>query len=192
MKFRFSFLGLAFASGLFGQTITISEEIQLRNDISYEIIGEFKDRTLLFRNKSTSFEIEAFNEQLKKIWNRTVELEKRQTQIIAVHSTPNDFTILFHFKNKSGTSVRADRFDPTATLIDTSTIKFFPNLFSNLDLQFSRSEDKKIFLFYTLERQSEFRFFAYHVERNELLWEQSITPPDFSGNRDYFLPLIDN
>jgi hypothetical protein len=175
-----------------GQTITISEQIQLRNDLSYEIIGQFKDRTLLFRNKGTSFEVEAFNDQLKKIWNRTIELEKRQTQVLSIHSTPNDFVVLYHFKNKAGSVLRADRFDPTATLTDTATIKFFPNLFFSLDLQVVQSLNKKIFLFYTIERQSEFRFFAYNIETNEILWEQIITPRDFAANRDFYQPIIDN
>jgi len=192
MKFGIFTFWIVLATHLASQTVTISEEIQLRNDISYEIIGEFKDRTLLFRNKSTTFEIEAFNEQLKKIWNRPIDLEKRQTQIIAIHSTPSDFTIFFHYKNKFGTSIRADRFDPTDTLIDTSTLKIYPNLFFSLDLQFTKSNNKNIYLFYTIERQSEFRFLAFDAQLNEVLWEQSITPPDFSANRDYFLPLIDD
>lgn len=192
MKYIFFFISIWCFNFSWSQTINISEQITLRNEISYEIIGSFSNNTLLFRNKSISFEIDAFNEQLKKIWTKEIILEKRQPQVISLAKTATDFSVYYQHKSPLGTVLKGHKFNGRAELIDTVTLKVFDNLFYNTDFQFVQSEDKNIQLFYFLEKQNQFYFIAIDNRDMKVLWEQVISIEEFSKNRDFYQVLIDN
>lgn len=192
MKYIFFYIFLWFFNYGWSQTINISEEVTLRNEISYEIIGSFSGNTLLFRNKSISFEIDAFNESLKKIWTKEINLEKRQPQVISLASTSADFSVYYQHKSPQGTVIKGHKYNGRAELIDTVTLKVFDNLFYNTDFQFVQSEDKNIQLFYFLEKQNQFYFIAIDNRDMKVLWEQVISIEEFSKNRDFFQVMIDN
>ncbi len=192
MKYIFCFILLGLSNLVWGQTINISEQITLRNEISYEIIGSFSGNTLLFRNKSISFEIDAFNESLKKIWTKEITLEKRQPQVISLATTSNDFSVYYQHKSPKGTVLKGHKYNGRAELTDTVTLKVFENLFYNTDFQFVQSEDSNIQLFYFLEKQNQFYFIAVDNRNMKVLWEQVIAIEEFSKNRDFYQVLIDN
>jgi hypothetical protein len=192
MKYIFFFISIWCFNFSWSQTINISEQITLRNEISYEIIGSFSNNTLLFRNKSISFEIDAFNEQLKKIWTKEIILEKRQPQVISLAKTATDFSVYYQHKSPLGTVLKGHKFNGRAELIDTVTFKVFDNLFYNTDFQFVQSEDKNIQLFYFLEKQNQFYFIAIDNRDMKVLWEQVISIEEFSKNRDFYQVLVDN
>ena len=65
----------------FSQEITVSEEVTLRSDQSYSIIGKFNEKTLLYRDKGTEFEIQAFNNELLGLsWTKELELDKKRPE----------------------------------------------------------------------------------------------------------------
>ena len=67
MQLRILFFCLfgAFSFSLSAQQIMVSDELPLRSDIGYEIIGELGDDVLLFRDKSVTFEVQAFDENMR-------------------------------------------------------------------------------------------------------------------------------
>jgi hypothetical protein len=192
MKYIFFFILVWCCNLAWSQTINISEQLTLRNEISYEIIGSFSGNTLLFRNKSISFEIDAFNSSLKKIWTKEIALEKRQPQVISLAKTNADFSVYYHHKSPEGTVLKGHKYNGRAELIDTVTLKVFDNLFYNTDFRFVQSEDKNIQLFYFLEKQNQFYFIAVDNRDMSVLWEQVIAIEEFSKNRDFYQILIDN
>lgn len=192
MKYIFCYTFLWIFNFGWSQTINISEQITLRNEISYEIIGSFSNNTLLFRNKSITFEIDAFNEPLKKIWTKEITLEKRQPQVISLAKTDSDFSVYYQHKSPRGTVLKGHKYNGRAELIDTVTLKVFDNLFYNTDFQFVQSEDRNIQLFYFLEKQNQFYFIAIDNRDMKVLWEQVISIEEFSKNRDFYQVMIDN
>jgi len=66
----------------FSQEVTISDEITLRSDQSYSIIGKFNEKTLLYRDKGTEFEVQAFNNELLGLsWTKELELDKKRPEV---------------------------------------------------------------------------------------------------------------
>ena len=140
LKLLMFFLPLPFF--LAAQKIKVSEDIQLKNDIAYEIIGEMKGRVLLFRNRSTDFEVQAFNENMNELWSKELELDKRLPAILGLTSSKEDFTVFYRYRRKSETVVKAHKYDPGVNLKDSVVVKNHGYLFFTPDFETIRSEDK--------------------------------------------------
>lgn len=85
---------------LTAQTITVSEDIVLKNDVAYEVIGELKDRILLFRDRVTEFEVQAFNTQMKMVWSKELQLDKKSPKSLGLVATKEDFTLFLETELK--------------------------------------------------------------------------------------------
>jgi hypothetical protein len=78
---------------LCGQTAMVSDPLSIRNDYGYELIGRMRDRILLFRDKFSEFEVQAFDNQMHLSWSKELDdLDRRGIQIVAVVPGRNDFT----------------------------------------------------------------------------------------------------
>ncbi|HMO41137.1 MAG TPA: hypothetical protein PKC76_16340 [Saprospiraceae bacterium] len=175
---------------LFAQRITISEDIPLRSEVAYEIIGSFKDRILLFRDRVTEFEIQAFNHQMRESWSKKLNLEKRSPKVLGFVASDTDFTLIYRYRDRNHTIVKAHRYDPAANLRDTFTIKDFGFLFYTPNFQLIRSEDKSKVLIYYVENQSVFRAISYDAIKMEVLWEKSFAPENMNFWEDFQQALV--
>ena len=126
----------------FSQKVTVSEPIVLRSDIAYELIGDLGGNTLVFRDKGTSFEVVAFNPQMKEAWSKDIELDDRQPKVIGMVTGKADFTIIYQFRNKSHTIIKAHKYGPGANLIDSVSLADLGYLFYNPGFEFIRSDDR--------------------------------------------------
>ena len=77
MKSLFVAFVLCFSLGLSAQVITVSEDINVNNDVGYEVLGELGNHVLLFRDSRSEFKIQAFNRQMHEAWTKELELDKR-------------------------------------------------------------------------------------------------------------------
>ena len=143
----FSFLATA-------QTVTVSEDLSLRNDIGYEIIGELKGQLLLFRDKNTDFEIHAFDKGMHQTWEKDLELDKRYPKPLAIFSNQDNFSLFYRFREKGKTVLKVHKYDAGANLIDSTIVKDFGFLFFTPNFEFTPSEDKSKVLIYFIETQS--------------------------------------
>ena len=94
------FFGLFVAfNALTAQNITVSEEISMRSDQSYTIVGKYQEKTLLFYDKGTVFEVQAFNNDgLGASWTKELELDKKRPEVLEVFNLDEHFYVLYKFK----------------------------------------------------------------------------------------------
>ncbi len=179
-------------SFLFAQQIIVSEDIPLRNDAAYELIGELKGNMLLFRDQNLSYEVQGFNEQMRMTWSKELELDKRNPKVLGIATGKDDFTLFYRFRDKGNTILKAHKYDPAAELIDSTTIYDFGFLFFTPSFEVIRSEDRTKALVYFIERQEVLRAFSYDVDSMKLLWEKSLPLESFNYNHDFQQILVDN
>ncbi len=177
---------------LFAQIVKVTDEIPLRNDVAYEVIGELKGRILLFRDRTTEFEIQAFNEQMNEIWSKELDLDRRLPSVIGTTSDDETFSVLYRFRRKSNTIVKAHKYDAGANLIDSVTIIDYGYLFFTPDFEMILSEDRSKALVYYIEKQSILHAVSFDVNTMEKLWDRSFTPEDFDSSRDILHGVVDN
>lgn len=193
MKKYFLVLPLLFFLGrIEAQTVLVSEDIQLRNEIAYYLIGDMGDNYLLFRDRSTEFEVQGFNNRLQESWSKEIELDKRLPKVLQVDGFNKSFYVFYHFRDKSETRLKVHKYDGGANLRDSTEIRSLGNLFFTPDFKVLKSEDRSKYLFYFFDRQRVFRAIAFDVNEMKFLWDKTIEPDNFDYYRDFVQAAIDN
>ncbi len=192
MKNRICLLLFWLPLWLSAQTITVSEDLVLKNDVSYEIIGELKGRVLLFRDKVTAFEVQAFDPNMRMVWDKELDLDKKSPKPLGIVSTREDFTILYRHRAKNHLVLSAKKYDAAANLRDTATIKDFGFLFITPNMEVVKSEDKTKMLIYYVENQQVFRAMSFDVTTMKVLWDKSFSPEEMSFWEEFGQVLVDN
>ena len=169
--------------------MTVSDEVQLRSETEYELLGNMKGRILLFQNQSTEFEIQAFDSQLRKSWSKKLELEKRLPEVVGITHSSEDFTLFYRHRRKSHNLLKAYKYDPAANLSDSVTIKDYGFLFYTPDFEFLVSENRRKALIYYIEKQNTINALCFDIDSMRILWENTFVPDDFNLTRD-FLHLV--
>lgn len=174
------------------QTITTSDDLTIRNDLGYQIMGEMKDNILLFRDRTTRFEIQAFNKKMRATWTKEIELDKRRPKVIDVVADRESFCVFYLFKRKGDTILKAHKYDPAANLIDSVIVKNFENVFYTPDLETLTSEDKSKIVFYEVENQDDVTAYSFDIKKMKLLWEDSYKSKESYFGREFREILTDN
>src|SRR5687767_15904009 len=94
------FIFLLSAFNGISQTITISEELPLRNDYAYTIVGWVGDDLLLFRDKGHEFFVQAFDEEMHLKWEREIIIGQRRADILGVTGHDKSFHLLIGIRDK--------------------------------------------------------------------------------------------
>ncbi|MBK7409686.1 MAG: hypothetical protein IPJ40_17550 [Saprospirales bacterium] len=77
--FGTAFLVCAAVFFLSAQQVTVSEAIDLQDDIAYDILGEWSGQFLLLRDRAVTFQVYGFNRQMEQVW------EKNWNWIVVAH-----------------------------------------------------------------------------------------------------------
>ncbi len=175
------------------QTVTVSEPLSIRTDQAYELLGKLKDRFLLYRNKANNeFEIQAYNENLQMSWKKELEFERKKTDVLGVIADKEQFNIIYRFKRKGKTIIKANKYDAGANLVDSITIYNYGSRFYPPKAQIIRSEDKSKILLYSIEHQSKIEAICFDLENMEFMWKNDFSPEDMTFHVDYQQPLLSN
>jgi hypothetical protein len=177
---------------LSAQTVMVSEDILLKNDIAYEIIGEMKDRLLLFRDRVTAFEIQAFDAQMRQVWSKELNLEKKSPKVLGIIPSRENFTIIYRHRLRNHLVLKAARYDPAANLRDTVTLKDYGFLFTTPLFEFVKSEDKSKVLIYYVENQQTFHAVSIDVPTMKVLWDKTFSPEGMNFWEEFGQVMVDN
>jgi len=179
-------------SFLQAQIVTVSEEISLRNEESYDLIGMLEGQFLLFQDRGTEFLVQAFNEQMKRSWDKEITLDEKRPEVLGIVSDEKGFDLLYHFRREGNTVVKMHRYDPAANLIDSVTIKDYGYKFYTPNFLVVRSEDRSKVLVFFDENQNEIDAVSFDLNTKKVLWEKHLQLQDFSFNQDFLQVLVDD
>lgn len=171
------------------QVVSFTEEIQLRTEVGYEIIGELMGNTLLFKDRANELEIEAFNEKMRSIWSKKIKLDRRNGKVMGIISQNTSFVLLYRYKVRGDVIIKAQKYDPGANLVDSVVVKNFGRQFVTPDFRFSVSQDEKKLLVYYIDNQRTINSVIFDIPTLSTVWERQFELEDYSYIRDelYFL-----
>ncbi len=175
---------------LFGQEIVVSEEVSLKNDYAYEVIGKLDGNILLFRDMQNQFEVQAFDEELRLKWQRVLNLEKRNADVIAVVPGDTSFHVIFGYRLKGDYYLKHNHYDPKVRVIDSTTISVIEKLYFAPRFQYTISEDKTKILLYRSDKEVEIQVGVYDVYQQEMLWRKQVVFQNGSARRDFRQMLV--
>ncbi len=174
-----------FGLPLTGQDIVVSEEVSLKNDYAYEIIGKFDKNILLFRDLQNQFEVNAFDEKLRLRWSKILNLEKRNAQVIAVVPGDTSFHVIYGYRYKGDFYLKHNHYDPHVRIIDSTTISVLKKLYFAPRFMYSISEDRTKLLLFRSDTESDLQVGVYDVYKQDMLWRKRIVFQNGSARRDF-------
>jgi len=169
----FSILTFLFSSFSVAQTVTVSEEISIRNDNAYDIIGKMGERFLLYKEQTNKVEIQAFDMRMRQSWNKELKFEHKRFEVVGMIPDRNNFSIIYHYKKKRKEYLRIQKYDAASNMIDSATIAQYPVSFGEPAHQMIYSEDRKKALIYTIKNQHDIKAISYDLLSKKILWEAS-------------------
>lgn len=171
MKIKLILLCLFLSLTTVAQIVSVSDELIVRNDLSYQVLGTMDEHTLLFRDRTPKFEVQAFNEKLRATWKKEILLDKRRPKIIDIVADKESFCVFYLFKRKSETLLKAHKYDAKANLIDSVVVKNFENVFYSPDLETLASPSKSKIVFYEVKEREDVAMLSFDIKRMKVLWE---------------------
>lgn len=162
-----------------GQSVTISDYVNIRNDNGYEILGRYKGNILLFRDKLNESEITAFDEQMRTKWQKNIEFEERRPQILDAIGGKDYFTIVYRGRVKGNTIVKVCRYDGSVNFIDSIIAVNYGDRFSSPSPSCIYSENKKKALIYHFDQNEKIEASLVDLDNMRVLW-QHVLPIDHS------------
>ncbi len=194
MKFLlpFSVLIFLFSSFAIAQTVTVSEEVSIRNDNAYDIIGKMGDRFLLYREQTNKVEIQSFDMRMRQSWSKELKFDHKRFDIVGMIPNRNSFSIIYHYRKKRQEYLRIQKYDPAANMIDSATIMQYPTSFGEPSQQMIYSEDKKKALIYSIKNQSDIKAISYDLVNKRILWEAKFEIDDSQFFNDHIELILNN
>jgi len=186
------FLLAGMFSALSAQKITVSEAIGLRDDLTYDILGEWSGQFLLLRDQSVAFKVQGFNRDMEQVWEKELELDKRRPQILEVINEKRGFSIAYTYRNDMKLFLKIHRYDPAANLADSLTIANVGDELFPVTLHSLISEDRSKLLVYKVEQFKDIRVWSIGLDSLELLWDYTFSPNDLDFDRDFQQMIVDN
>ena len=185
-----AFLGICLVSK--GQRITVSEEIILKDDLSYDIIGGINGRTLLLRNRGTDYEVRCFDEHMQLRWDRILELEKRSSDLISVVAGGDLFHMLYGYRYRGDYIIMHRVYSPELVLMDTIIVHVDEKEYFTPRYKSTVSEDRTKMLLFQAEKESEISTIVYDIPHKRVLWKRVFRTMEGSVRRDFRDMMVSN
>lgn len=175
------------------QEITVSDEVTLRSDQSYSIIGKFNEKTLLYRDKGTEFEIQAFNNDLLNLsWTKELELDKKRPEVLDVWGKDDHFYVVYKFKDRGNSIIKVHKYNEAANLVDSTNIVNYGKRFYSPAPELILSQDRKKILLYHTEYFTKIEVAVFDLKEMKVMWNKEFSPQDLKFGADFHQMLVDN
>ena len=179
------FLLLLGAPSLTAQKITVSEEVGIKTDFSYTVIGKFADRVLLFRDQSSRYEVQAFDENMRVVWTRELNFNRQRPDIIGINKYKDLWHLFFGFREKGDYHIMHYAYNAKADLVDSTTIGVIERQYFSPRFRFTESEDHSKVLLFKSDKETELDAFSYDLSSMNLLWYKLLDLKNTFLRRDF-------
>jgi len=169
---------------LSAQEVLVSGDINIRNNFSYDLVGEINDRIILFRDAGDEYFMETFDEDMSLAFSTSILFEEKSVNIYSVLGLDSTFQIIYGYNHEDSLRVMSRRYDQKALLIDS--VKLFTTerkLFKRYD--FKHSEDESKTLIYTPVKKNNIELHWIDNKKHELISSQFHQLPPINYNDDF-------
>ena len=185
-------LSIGIFAKLTGQKVTVSDEIQLRNDLSYDLVGKVDSLVVLFRDRGNKYEIKTFDNNLKHKEDIEINLSDKGCTILATIPRDTSFFVMYSYRSRGDYFIQADQINSRGNIISSDTIKVYESMLFNPDVKVARSEDKTKILFFSVHEQHELRVALYDIKERKILYNRTILFQETDLKDDFRSMLVTN
>ena len=151
------------------QSVTVSPEISIRNNVAYDIIGRIDDRILFYKDKGTDRSILLYDNELVFQSERQVNLDEKRSFLYDVINLDTAFAIIYGYRKDGNDITKFDIFSNTAELLDSMTLTIQEREWKGLDFETVLSEDERMLALFNIESDSEMRLIVIDINKREVI-----------------------
>lgn len=130
------------------QKVTVSNEINVRANYSYDILPNIGDNILFYHDRGSDHVFEIYDRNLRYKRTKELSFEKKNIMVLGVVPEDEHFSMVYSYKDEGMSYIRINRYDANAERIDSSTLLSEKSKILMVKHRFVHSDDKsKILLF---------------------------------------------
>jgi len=131
------------------QKVTVSREIGIRNNYSYDVLPNIVDNIIFYHDKGIEHSFEIYDNNLRYKNTIQLDLEKKNIQPTGVLPMDSTFRFYYSYKDEDKVYFRVNVYDENVSLKDSSTLSVKDKKIINSNPRFAFSKDKSKVLIFT-------------------------------------------
>lgn len=191
---RYITIGLLFflTQSVYGQRVTVSEEITVRRSEAYNIIGKVGDHIISMVDKGKEQTAYVFDDNLRYLYSKDLRLTDERYEVQHISSVDSFFNVYYGTKDAEGYAIHVARFNEnatrkdTVTLIDSSRVHGYRNVGTVL------SKDKSKLLFFSQVKRDQMHMILIDNRNLEVIWEKLQLFQDIKVRNDFRKVFVTN
>jgi hypothetical protein len=159
---------------LSGQKVTVSDEITLRTDLTYGLVGKIDSQFFLFTNQGNKFEAKIFDASMRFKSDKSLVLADNNCTIITTLLHDSTFYVFYSFRSGANYYIQTDQFDGHCNKVSSDTIKVFNDIRLNPSVTYTPSEDKSKILFFTTEDDKVVQIIVFDLPSRKTIFDRNV------------------
>lgn len=187
-------LALLLCTCVRAQILTVSEEIPMRNDTEYTLVGKLGGQVLLLQDRENKHLLTAYGRSMNLSWEKDLELRGRNIRMLEAIADQDGsgFHLLYLYRDKGRNHLQLDRYNPAGNLQDSVTLVDFGLFVTTPEEEIFTSEDDTKLLLLMVEEQTKARYLGIDLDSMVLLYDQEVNPEKFFFNENFVQAEISN
>ncbi len=179
---------------LHAQVLTVSDELIMRTDTRYDLIGQLGGQALLLQDRDTKHLLTAYDRNMRQVWEKEMELRGKNIRILesVARQDGTAFYLLYLFRDRGRNFLQLDRFNPAGNLQDSTTLVDFGVFVTTPEDDIIRSEDETKLLLLVTEQQTKVRCIGIDLTELKTLYDRELTPDRFFFGEDFVQAELTN
>jgi hypothetical protein len=186
----FLLLFLALPWNAFSQKVTVSQEINVRNNFAYDIFPHMGDRIIFYHDRGSDQNFEVFDQELKYINTVNIELDKKILPL-GVISADEHIKIYYSYRDTGHIHLAVRSFDKTIRSVDTVLLSVRLKKSNESAPRFYFSEDKSKVVIITAQDKGAIIAVIDNI-KHEVIYEYEFLFAGFNLKSDYDRLAISN
>ena len=185
---------LALCTCVRAQVLTVSDELTMRTDTDYDLVGQLGGQTLLLQDRDTKHLLSAYDRNMRQTWEKDLELRGRNIRVLTsvARQDGTGFYLLYIYRERTRNYLQLDEYNPAGNLQDSVTLIDFGVFTSTPEDEIYRSEDETKLLLLITESQSKVRCVTLDLAAMAMLYDVEIEPHKFFFNDDFMQAEVTN
>ncbi len=174
------------------QVITVSDELNLRSEYVYDLLGRIGESIMVIRDGINEFDIQAYNDEMSMSWEVEERLDSRKAKIIDVIAHDQTFNVIYSVDHKDTLFIKSREYDEKVKVVHEDTLRVMKRGLIRPKFRYVKSEDEQIFLMTEIENEKIVSAFAFDMRTREVLWESQFEFPNIQFREDYRKTIVSN
>jgi hypothetical protein len=171
------------------QKVTVSNDINIRENFAYDIFPDVKGNILFFHDRGQKHLFEIFDSELKYRSSKEIELPAKNTKIVSVLKADTVINIFYQWKKDNIFYIGTCHYDEYGSPLDTIRPFYIQESLTSPSVRFVASKDKKLVVFFWIESKNLHYIVLSNNTSKDIITTGKVESKEFNFRSD-FLSIV--